>query len=31
MHIDQLLKQADASMYKDKKIKYTARQPEFIE
>lgn len=29
--LDQLLKQADESMYKDKKIKYTARQPEFIE
>jgi diguanylate cyclase (GGDEF)-like protein len=27
--LDQLLKQADESMYRDKKVKYTARQPEF--
>ncbi|NTW66998.1 MAG: GGDEF domain-containing protein [Nitrospirae bacterium] len=29
--LDQLLKQADESMYRDKKIKYTAQQSEFIE
>jgi diguanylate cyclase (GGDEF)-like protein len=29
--LDELLKQADESMYRDKKIKYAARQPELIE